>query len=268
MPFPGQGVIDVVADERRGRLYVVTCDDQHWMVGDLRGSHYREIGPRLTPYATTLLGADGAAYALTGDFRLARYEPDTGRLTVRDVAVDGRPWRRENDLAIPTWQLAADGRTAYLILLNDARLIRLDLGGRGDGPVVGTRLGTLVEGKNPDSRSALAIAPNGDVYAVVRVDNTTGFGTGYLHHLARYEPATDRNRDLSVLRVADPEYARFVEWYAGPMPAPGFHRLPDGAMTPRLHHMALLVAHDRTVYVTVIYPFTLLRIAPPRLRPR
>src|SRR3954462_8613181 len=33
MAFPKQGIIDVAADEERDLLYVVTCEDQHWMVG-------------------------------------------------------------------------------------------------------------------------------------------------------------------------------------------------------------------------------------------
>ncbi len=265
MPMHGQGVADVVADERRGLLYVVTCEDQHWMVGDIAGKAYREIAPGLCRYAATLLDPDGNAHALTDDFRLARYEPGTGKLTVRDVVVDGVRWKRPDDNAIPTWQIAADGRTAYLILMNDARLIRLDLRPDGAGPVVGTRLGAMVEGKHPDSRGALAIGPKGDVYAVVRVDNATGFGAGYLHHLARYEPASGRIRDLGVLRVSNPDYAPAADKDGKPLPhRHGFHRLPDGSLTPLHAHMALTVARDGTAYVTVIYPFTLLRIEPPR----
>ena len=49
MPFAGQGVIDVTADEARGRLYAVTCEDQHWMLGTLAGAPWKELGPMLTP---------------------------------------------------------------------------------------------------------------------------------------------------------------------------------------------------------------------------
>ena len=31
MPYKEQGIADVVADEDRGLIYVVTCEDQHWM---------------------------------------------------------------------------------------------------------------------------------------------------------------------------------------------------------------------------------------------
>ena len=43
-----------------------------------------------------------------------------------------------------------------------------------------------------------------------------------------------------------------------------FHTLPDGTLTPLHVIMALIVAHDGTIYATTIYPFTLLRIAAER----
>ena len=263
MPMKGQGVIDVAADEARDRLFVVTCEDQHWMVGDLRGRHYREIASKLSRYAMTLLDPDGNAFALTDDFRLARFDSKTGAVTHRDIAIDGKTWRRPDDNTIPTWQIAAEGRTAYVLLMNDARLIRLDLKTPGDGPIVATRLGALVEGKHPDSRCGMAIGPKGDVYAVVRVDNDTKFGTGFLHHLARYDPKTGRIEDRGVIRVKNPDYVAFNDGSGKQKPFHhGFHTLPDGALTPLHHHMALIVAGDGTVYITVICPFTLLRIAP------
>lgn len=254
MPFPGQGVIDVVADEARGLLYVVTCEDQHWMLREKSGN-YRELGPMLTPYASTLVDRRGRAHSITKDFKLATYDPATDKVAVADLHVDGTPWTRANHSAIPTWQLASDGRTAYLILMNDARLVRIDL----EEPSGAVRLGTMVEGSHPDSRSALSIAPDGRVYAVVRVDNKTGFGGGYLHHLARYDPRSGRIEDLGVLAVKNPDYYDFAAkkpW------SHGFHKLPDGTWTPMHAHMALLAARDGALYVTIIYPFTLLRIDP------
>jgi outer membrane protein assembly factor BamB len=259
MPYAGQGVIDIVADESRGLVYVVTCEDQHWMLGDLKTRRYRELGPMLTRYAMTLLDRDGRAYALTRDFRLARYDPRDGKVAVEDVVVDGEVWKRPNDSAIPTWVLAPDGFTAYLILMNDARLVRIDL----REPSKAKRLGTMVEGRHPDSRCALSLGPDGKVYAVVRVDNQTGFGSGYLHRLARYDPGTGTTRDLGVLAVKNPD---FYDFSAQKPWSHGFHRLPDGTLTPLHAHMALVVARDGTAYVTVLYPYTLLKIEPGELR--
>ena len=256
MPFAGQGVADVVADEARGFAYVVTCEDQHWMILDLKTKKYRELGPMLTPYAATLLDPQGRAHAITKDFKLAVYDPATDKVSVRDIVVDGEVWTRANTSAIPTWQIAADGRTAWLILMNDARLIRLDL----REPAASKRMGTMVEGTHPDSRSALTIAPDGRVWALVRVDNKTGFGTGYLHHLAVYDPPSGRIEDRGVLAVKNPD---FYDFAAKKPFSHGFHRLPDGTLTPMHAHMALLAASDGSIYATIIYPFTLVRVAPP-----
>lgn len=254
MPCAGQGVIDVVADEGRRQIYVVTCEDQHWMRGSLKGAPYQEIGPLLTPYATTLVVPGGKAFAITKDFKLACYDPKSNGVVVQDISLDGELWTRANNNSIPTWQLAGDGRTAYLILMNDARLIRIDLTtGKG------ARLGTMVAGENPDSRCGLAIAPDGRVWAIVRVDNKTGFGGGYLHHIARYDPAKGGIEDLGVLAVRNPDYFDFAAkkpW------SHGFHRLPDGTLSPLHAHMALLAASDGSIYVTILAPFTLLRVPP------
>ena len=260
-PFPGQGVIDVTADEARNRLYVVTCEDQHWMMGSLAGAPWQELGPMLTPYAMTLVDARGVASAVTRDFQLAQYDPSTGAVTTRPVMVDGVVWTRADANAIPTWQLDRDGRHAWLILMNDPSLLRIDLHSAG-GHVVAENKGRLLHGRNPDSRCALTLHPDGRVYALVRVDNETGFGTGYLHHLVRYDPAAGRHEDLGVLRVTNPDYFDGSPTPDGtPKPwSHGFHRLPDGALTPLHAHMALLAARDGTLYATVLYPFTLLKI--------
>ena len=61
MPFKGEGVIDVTADEKAGLVYVVTCEDQHWMILDMKTKKYREPDTdlRLTPYAQTLIDHKG-----------------------------------------------------------------------------------------------------------------------------------------------------------------------------------------------------------------
>jgi hypothetical protein len=256
MPFAGQGVADVVADEARGLAYVVTCEDQHWMILDLNTKKYRELGPMLTPYASTLVDPQGRAHAITRDFKLAVYDPVSNQATLHDIVVDGEAWTRAGTSSIPTWQMAADGRTAYLLLMNDARLLRLDL----RDPAKSKRAGTMVEGSHPDSRSALTIAPDGRVWALVRIDNKTGFGSGYLHHLAVYDPATGKIDDRGVLAVRNPD---FYDFAAKKPYSHGFHRLPDGTLTPLHAHMALLAANDGSIYATIIYPFTLLRISPP-----
>ncbi|HQU43316.1 MAG TPA: hypothetical protein PK867_10920, partial [Pirellulales bacterium] len=105
----------------------------------------------------------------------------------------------------------------------------------------------------------------GRVYSAVRIDNKTGFGTGYLHHLVRYDPAAGAMSDLGVLAVKNPDFFNFAAGRTknpdgSERPVHGYHTLPDGTLTPLHVIMALIVAHDGTIYATTIYPFTLLAI--------
>jgi len=261
MPYPKQGIIDVVADEARSLLYIVTCEEQHWMLYDVKTKQYRELGPMLTPYATTLVDKRGVANVITAGFQLAQYDPATGKIALRDILVDGQKFVRADNAAIPTWRIATDGLTAWLILMNDPRLIEIDLLSEGNA-VTAKSHGKMMAGKGFDSRSALDIAPDGRIYAIIRVDNQTGFGTGYLHHLTRFDPKTGKTDDLGVLAVKNPDFFNFGPGPDGKNPpwSHGYHKLPDGTLTPLHCHMALIVAHDGTIYVTIIYPFTLLRI--------
>ena len=261
MPFATQGIIDVTADEARHRLYAITCEDQHWMLGVPAGAPWRELGPMLTPYAATLVDSRGVASVITKDFALAQFDPATEKVTTRPILLGGIPWTRAGGNSIPTWQIDPDGRHAWLILMNDPTLLRIDLHSAGDSVSAESR-GRMIDGKNPDSRCALTIHPDGKLYALVRTDNESGFGTGYFHHLVRYDPAANRHEDLGVLKVSNPDY---YDWSPGPDGKPrhhshGFHRLPDGTLTPLHAHMALIAAGDGTIYATIIYPFTLLKI--------
>ncbi|GDY21623.1 hypothetical protein LBMAG56_29700 [Verrucomicrobiota bacterium] len=265
----GEGVIDVVANEARGLIYVVTCEHQHWMLLDTRHPEkgYRDLGPILRDQPNTLIDQQGRATAITVDYRIARHDPATDKVTVDDLLVDGKPFAEVvGPKAVhPDWRLAADGRTAYLQLLNDLRLFTVDLGGRAGQPVVARSLGDRVAGKHPDSRGSISIALDGRVYSAVRVDNETGFGKGYLHHLVRYDPKTSQMADLGVLTVKNPDFFDFTAPPASnpdgsKRPIHGFHRLPDDTLTPLHVIMALIVARDGTIYATTIYPFTLLRL--------
>jgi hypothetical protein len=267
MPLKGYGVGDVVADEARGLIYVVAervkaSDPMRWLLYDMKSKKYRELpGVQPTPYATTLVDKRGRANILTdGDTRLAQYDPATDKLTVRDIIVAGRKYMPPKP-PIPTWQLAADKPTAYMILMSDPTLLAIDLDNEG-GSVQAKSLGKMIAGKGPDCRCGLYIGPDGRVYAVIRVDNETKFGSGYLHHLTRYDPKAGKMEDLGVLTVKNPDFFNFGPRADGKAPpwSQGYDKLPDGTLTPLYHHMALIVARDGTVYVTILYPFTLLRV--------
>lgn len=272
-PTQGQGVIDVVADEQRGLIYVVTVNDHLWMLYDTAHPEkkFRHLGVMLAnTQPNTLLDRKGRATAITRDFQVARYDPATGGVTIDELLIDGTPFREVvgRDAQCPDWRLAADGKTAYLQMLNDLRLFQIDLSGRAGRPVRGRSLGNRVEGKHPDSRGSIAIGPDGNVYSTIRIDNETGFGNGGFHHLVCYNPRAKAMRDLGVYAVSNPGYFDFT----GPQatnpdgslrPRSGFQVLPDGTLTPQHAMLALLVAHDGTIYATTLYPFTLLRISPP-----
>ncbi len=263
----GQGVIDVTADESRGLIYVITCEEQHWMLYERKTRKYRELGPILRDQPNTLIDAQGRGTAITADFQIARYDPATDKVSVDPLLVEGRPFaeylgaRRVH----PDWRITKDGKTAYLQLLDDLRMFRVDLTGATGQPVMAANLGNRIEGVGPDSRGSICIAPDGRVYSSVRVDNKSGFGSGYLHHLIRYTPKTGAMEDLGVFAVKNPEFFDFTGIQAknpdGSLrPRHGFHTLPDGTLTPLHVVMSMIVAHDGTIYATTIYPFTLLKI--------
>src|SRR5947209_13915129 len=91
----GEGVIDVVADEARGLLYVITCEHQHWMLFDTKHPEkgYRDLGPILRDQPNTLIDKQGRATAITKDYQVARYSPDTDQVSVDELLVDGKPFR-------------------------------------------------------------------------------------------------------------------------------------------------------------------------------
>ncbi len=265
MPYPGEGVNDVTADEAAGVVYVVTCEEHHWMILDLKTRKYREPDPRLrlTPYAQTLLDHHNRAVVLSRDFRLVRYDPRTDKLEYLPLQSNGQPVGTADDKLGPAcWAQTADRKTAYLIRMSDSRLFRLDLAAAGPEIPVAD-LGRLIEGRGFDSRGSLIVGHDGKVYVLIRVENQTGFGGGYLHHLISYDPASGKPRDHGVLAVRNKDWFEFRTPEGKPKPwSHGFHTLPDGTITPLHVHMALSMARDGTLYATIIYPFTLLRIAP------
>ncbi|MGE3410034.1 MAG: hypothetical protein AB7I37_24845, partial [Pirellulales bacterium] len=263
----GEGVIDVTADELRGLIYVITCEEQHWMLYDQRTKKYRELGPILRNQPNTLIDAQGRGTAITEDYKIARYNPATDQVTVDPLLVDGQPLADYlgADRVHPDWRITDDGKTAYLQMLDDLRLFRVDLSGEAGQPVIATNLGNRLEGKNPDSRGSVALGPDGRVYSAIRIDNETGFGTGYLHHIVRHDPAGSQIEDLGVLAVSNPDFFDFKAPQAknadGSLrPIHGYHTLPDGTLTPLHVVLAMIVAHDGTIYATTIYPFTLLKV--------
>lgn len=263
----GQGVIDVTADEPRGLIYVITCEEQHWVLYDVKTKKYRVLGPTLRDQPNTLVDAQGRGTAITADFKIARYDPATDKVTIDPLLVEGQAFadylgaKRVH----PDWRIAPDGKTAYLQLLDDLRMFRVDLGTPAGQGVMATNLGNRIQDEHPDSRGSISIGPDGRVYSAVRIDNKTGFGTGYLHHLVRHDPKTGAMDDLGVLAVKNPDFFNFAAGRTknadgSERPIHGYHTLPDKTLTPLHVIMGLIVARDGTLYATTIYPYTLLKV--------
>lgn len=265
MPLARWSVTDVRADEARDLLYVVLLEgNQPWRVQDMSTGAYTELGALLTDFGRTLIDQRGYASVITTDFQLAQYNPNTGQVTVRDIVADGETL---SNVYVPHWQIGKDGRTAYLIQMQDPTLYAIDL--LSPGSVVNAvNHGLMLQGNNYDSRSSLDVGPDGKVYAVIRVDNDTGFGGYYLWHLTRFDTATEVMEDLGILAVENPQFF-FDDPCAVPghpatneehPPYYGYHMLPDGVLTPLYSVLATIVASDGSIYLTVLYPFTLFKI--------
>ena len=275
MPVPGESIIDVVADEKRGIIYAVSIGSSRaWLRYDVASREYTTIGPQAIHFTTTLVDSRGCASIVTKDFQLAQYNPETGKVTERDIVVDGEKLEPKSltkppqPEPVPIWDIAKDGRTAYLILMSDPTLYAIDLLSEGNA-VKAVSHGKMIEGEGHDSRSALDIGPDGSVYAAIRVDNDTGFGGHYLHHICRFDPSKGKMEDLGVLAVKNQNYY-FDSTGADPKTHKrrngriyyGYHTLPDGTLTPLYSHMALIAGQDGSIYVTILYPFALLKIDP------
>ena len=269
----GQGVIDVTADESRGLIYVITCEEQYWMLYNMQTKEYRELGPIANGQPSTLIDSRGRGTLITADHSIARYSPKIDQVSVEELVIRSKPMREHLDSKAdsPDWRVTSDGATAYLQYRNDPRIFRIDLTGDVGQPVIATPLGHRLEGQSLDSRAGISIAPDGQVYTVTGRKNMTGFGEHYLHHLGRYDPTSGVMYDLGVLAIKNPDF-----YYENPRDEPthiatgtpenpsyyGYETLPDGTLTVRRNCLMTIVADDGTIYVTVLYPYTLLRIEP------
>ena len=106
VPCSKKGVIDVVADEERNIIYIVLVGaEKPWVLYDMEAREYRGLGSILTVCGTTLIDSRGYASAITKDFELAQYNPDTGIITVCVIVVGGKklmPGHRHR--WAPIWQ--------------------------------------------------------------------------------------------------------------------------------------------------------------------
>jgi len=243
VPIAGHGIIDVTADEKRGLIYVVTCDDgnsmdqdrQLWMVFNMKTKEWRVLGPHLCRYATTLVGPDGRAFALTHNFNLAVYEPDTNTVSVRLTYFHGKKFVPINDPEVvksdvPTWVGADNNRTVFFQTLCDPMLYEIDISSTEQNIPVTAHGKMINTNKRTGSLSALRIGLDGRVYNLIKDRREGG-----VYHLTRYDRKRDIIEDLGIVNV--PMSKRKGD-------------LPNQGMT---------ICHDGTIYATYINPFVLHR---------
>jgi hypothetical protein len=274
IPIPHQGVISHVADEARRLSYISTCDDgrpvevTHFLVLDLETGKYRDLGDMARSYAYIQIDFRGRALHLASEGRVAAYDPNTSQLRMLEMTVGGhRPgpgsFLYDNHPLQPG--MSPDRKQIYLLPMSENALYIGDLT-RGDGSLPLRRVAPVLPGapeKGTDCR-ALDVGADGRVWAMVR---QTIPNYGITHHLCMYDPKTGECRDLGIPYVANPDYVEFKD--AGGKVKPwhhGFWTTPEGKLTALHHHMAIKTARDGTIYVTIIAPFTLLRLSPETVR--
>jgi hypothetical protein len=240
VPIPGHGIIDVTADEERGLIYIVTCDDgnsidqdrQLWMVFDMKTKEFRVLGPHLCRYGTTLVAEDGRAFALTHNFDLAVYEPDIDRVSVWPTYIGEKKFDPINDPGenLPTWVGADNNKTAFFMMLCDPMLYEIDIASPEPKVSVVARGKMIDTNQFTASLAALRIGPDGKVYNLIKDNMETG-----IYHLVRYDRKNDKIKDLGIVNIK------------------------MGKRKGDLRNQGMTICRDGTIYATFIYPFELHR---------
>jgi sugar lactone lactonase YvrE len=265
IPKKHHGVISVHPDESRGLIYVSTCDDgrpvesSHFMVYDMKKNAYRDLGETNHSYAFIVLDDRGRAYHPLRGGKVARFDPEAGRVDLLEVTVDGGPAPEaiRKDGAVLNWDWSPDRKTLYAVEMSTNQLFAFDLA--ADGPnVPGKKLGALVaEAKGTDCRS-MCVGPKGQVWAAVTEQGLPG---GPMLHLVSYTPGAKAPRDHGKVAIANRDYTPFED--AQGKPLPWHHTVrkeKDGTWTPWVP-MGVCAARDGSaVYVLTIAPLTLIKI--------
>lgn len=269
MPMKHHGVISVTPDEKRGLVYISTCDDgrplehSHFMVGDLKTKTYRDLGDSEHSYAFIVLDDKGRAYHPLRGGTISRYDADSDKLEKLSVTVDGQPAPKEiaKDGAILNWDTTADGKVLYCVEMSTNQLFSFDLTAPGS-TIPGRRLGALLPGAKSTDCRALAVSPTGKVW----MGMTEPGPRGPIAHLVSYTPGTPAPRDHGIIAVANPDYIQLTD--ANGKLKPWHHTLrkeKDGTLTP-WQPLGIAAAADGSVYVETLAPLTIFRFRPEQLK--
>ncbi len=276
MPKEHHGVISVMPDERRGLIYVSTCDDgrpiehSHFMVYDMKKKSYRDLGDSQHHYAFIVLDDKGRAYHPVRGGKVFRFDPDGDKLETLEVTVDGQPCPKEiamgmggHGSAILNWDASPDGKTLWCVEMSTNLLYSFDMTAPGS-VLPGTTHGPLLAGKNAKGNPrrtdcrAMCVGPTGKVWAAVTQHDIP---VGSQLYLVSYTAGDKAVRNHGKVAIANPDYTPFVDDKGKPLPwHHGVRKEKDGTLTP-LTPMGVCEARDGNVYVLTIGPFTLIKYA-------
>ncbi|MCI0380440.1 MAG: SMP-30/gluconolactonase/LRE family protein, partial [Gemmataceae bacterium] len=199
MPKKHHGVISVTPDEKRGKIYVSTCDDgrpiesSHFMVYDMKTKEYRDLGETQHSYAFIVVDHKGRAYHPIRGGQVLRFDPDADKLEKLDVTVDGQPAPKAitKDGAILNWDWSPDKKTLWCVEMSTNELFSFDLTTTGTS-IPGKKLGPLLaKAKSTDCR-AMCVGTSGKVWAAVTEQGLPG---GQMLHLVSYTPGAKAPRN-------------------------------------------------------------------------
>jgi len=264
---PKHGIISVTPDEQRGLIYLSTCSDDrpvehsHFMVLDAKSKTYTDLGDMEHAYAFIVLDHLGRAYHPIRGGTVARYDPATKKLERLKVSVDGQPAPKEitKEGAILNWEVSPDRKTLYAVEMTTNQLFAFDLTAAGD-TIPGKTMGPLLSSEPKTDCRAMCVGPDGVVWAAV----TAKPAAGGLHLVMR-EP-NKPPRDCGSIGVANPDFTTFTD--SAGKSKPWHHTMPqapDGTRAP-WQPMGVCAAHDGSVYVLTIAPFTLIRFERNQMR--
>lgn len=273
IPVPHQGIISITPDESRGLVYLSTCSDErpiestHFVVLDSKTGKYRDLLDCQHMYAFIVVDHWGRAYhpVLGGD--IVRYDPRTERVERLKQTIDGQRPTAESHLADEhshpiNWDISPDGKTLYAVAMSGNQLYRYDLTQTGE-TLAGVSCGPLLAGVKETDCRAMCVGPSGRVWASV----TENRGGTHWHHLVSYRAGDKAPTDHGVVTVQNPDFTTFVDSQGKPLPYhQGFFPLRDATLTTRYVTMGVCETRGGDVYLTVMHPYTLLKVDAARLK--
>jgi len=271
IPIPGQGIISVMPDESRNVAYVSTCSDErpiestHFMVLDLATGKYRDLLDCRHMYSFIVVDHLHRAYHPILGGEIARFDPVADKLLTMKQTIDGKPPTRESLLADPqshpiNWDTTPDRKTLYCVAMSGNQLFSYDLTAEGD-TLKGKSLGALLPQATKTDCRAMCVGPTGQVWAAVWGEVPGGPNA---LHLVTFKPGDPAPRDLGAISVKNADYTPWTDAEGKAFPwHHGMKKQPDGTLAPQ-YHMGVCEARDGRVYVTTIYPYTLLEIELPQ----